>query len=156
MQQQDDPYFKLRPRGATPPDECCSCDEVVGVYLAHTLTVNPVHCLSCRGEVAPERIAFDVATAESIASWNGMFGSVYSLWRDSGEYEHWAEGELIRRDSPVNKSGMVARESLSRFIPTKYLWFWNESRPASCPNCGSGFRSTEGAHLVCSSCEVCV
>lgn len=154
MQQESESYSKLRPRGATPPEDCCSCRELRAVYLAHVLTDNPVQCLVCRGEVAPERIGFDGETAELIASWNTVFGSVYALWLDSEEYESWAEAELLRKDSPINLRGLAARKKLSEWIPTKYLWFWNESRPMECPVCSSKLESVGGERVLCPSCEI--
>lgn len=120
------------------------------------LTENPIHCSSCRGEVAPERIGFDLATAELIARWNAVFGAVYELWLDSGPYELWAESELLRPDSHVNESGLEARAQLSKYIPSRYLWFWQGKRPVQCPACGSSLREAEGAHFVCSACAVYV
>lgn len=154
MQQNDDPYWKLRPRGPTSPDDCCSCNEVRAVYLAHVLSDNPIQCASCRKEVAPERTKCDAETAEVVANWNTIFGSVYALWLDSGEYENWAEAELKSARSIVNTRGMNARRQLSRFVPTQYLWFWAEVRPTHCPVCTSEFRSTEGERVVCHLCEV--
>jgi hypothetical protein len=154
MQQKSDPFSKLRPRPATPAEDCCSCTELRSVYLAYVLTENPIQCLSCRGEVAPERIGFDSETAELIVSWNTIYGSIYALWLDSGEYESWAETELLRKDSPINVRGLTARRKLSQYIPTKYLWFWNGSRPVQCPVCSSQLSSVDGERVACSSCEV--
>ena len=64
----------------TPADECCSCSQLTAVYLAHKLSDNPIYCITCRGEVAPERIAFDDATTESLARWHEVYRAIYSLW----------------------------------------------------------------------------
>jgi predicted nucleic acid-binding Zn ribbon protein len=152
----NDPYFKLKPRGPTPADECCRCTQLSTVYLAHVLSENPIHCGECRGEVAPEKFGFDDRTTESIADWNTTFGAVYSLWLNSGAYEAWAESELRSRDSAINRDGLAVREALSRYVPTSYLWFWNGSRPISCPSCGSEDLSEQGQLLVCPQCSVSV
>jgi hypothetical protein len=78
------------------------------------------------------------------------------LWLDSGKYETWAESELLRADSHVNESGLQARKELSKCIPCRYLWFWQQKRPAQCPVCGLNFRETEGKYLVCTACAVYV
>jgi len=154
MQQKSDPYLKLKPRGTTPPEDRCTCSELHAVYLAHVLTDNPIQCLSCRGEVPPERIGFDSEVTELIANWNTVYGSVYALWLDSGEYESWAETELLGKDSPINVRGMTARKKLSEYVPTKYLWFWSESKPVQCPICSSTLQIVDGDRVGCNSCEV--
>jgi len=156
MQQKSDPYSMLRPYGSTPIEECCSCEQLHEVYLAHKLGENPVHCLRCRGEVAPERVGLDVDTAEMIARWNSLYGAVYALWLNSGEYESWAENELLQKSSFANRQGLLVRKKLAELIPTKYLWFWMEDRPTSCPACGEPFANMQSVPFVCSSCEVCV
>jgi hypothetical protein len=152
----NDPYFKLRPRGPTPAEECCRCTQISAVYLAHVLSENPIHCATCRGEVAPEEIGFDEGTTESIARWNTIFGAIYSLWLDSGTYEAWAESELRNRDSMINRDGMLVREALARYVPTSYLWFWNGSRPTSCPSCSSSDLLDQGQLHLCQQCWVSV
>ena len=149
-----DPYVRFRPHGPLPAAGRCCCPRVTTAYLAHVLSENPIHCSLCRGEVAPERIGFDAATAELIARWNTVFGAVYELWLDSGPYELWAESELLRPDSPVNESGLEACTQLSNYVPARYLWFWQGKRPVRCPVCGSSLRETEGTHFVCTACAV--
>jgi hypothetical protein len=153
-----DLYFKFKPLGPTPAEECCSCSEISGVYLAHKLSDNPIYCMTCRGEVAPERIGFDDPTAQSIARWHDVYRSIYRLWLDSGSYEAWAEAELLGKDSRVNRMGMLARVALAVYLPTTYLWFWQDERPTSCPMCGSSEQSSEqsrrGSMLFCEKCSI--
>jgi hypothetical protein len=156
LMRQSDPYARLRLQASTPADEHCCCPRLTTAYLAHALTENPIHCSGCRRAIAPERIGFDGPTAELIARWNTVYGAVYELWLDSGKYEVWAESELLRPDSHINKTGLHARERLSRYIPCRYLWFWQEIRPVQCPACGSSVGETEGTHLVCLACAVYV
>jgi hypothetical protein len=151
-----DPYFKLKPRDPTPVAECCCCSQLIAVYLAHKLSDNPIYCATCRGEVAPERIGFDDTTTESIAGWNRVYGAVYTLWLDSGGYEAWAQAELQSKESEINRAGLQAREALARYIPTSYLWFWNEARPPACPLCESSHLMSRGQLLVCENCSVSI
>ena len=150
----DDPYFKLKPNAPTPADECCSCAQPAAAYLAHKLSDNPIYCMTCGGEVAPERIGFDDDTTELLARWNDEYGSVYRLWLDSGAYESWAQSELLDKDSEINLLGMQARERLAQYLPTNYLWFWQEDRPGSCPVCGSSRLAERGETRICDSCHV--
>jgi hypothetical protein len=149
-----DPYVRLRLPGSVSPNACCFCTRLTSAYLAATLTANPIHCSFCRGEIAPERIGFDSHTAELLARWNSVYSAVYELWLDAGPYEMWAESELLRADSHVNESGLQAREQLSRYIPCRYLWFWQEKRPVLCPVCASSLQEGEGVHLFCTACGV--
>jgi hypothetical protein len=151
-----DPYFRLRLHGSTPAVARCCCHSLTTAYLAHVLTENPIHCSFCRGAVAPERIGFDAPTAELIARWNAVYGAVYELWLDCGKYEVWAESELLRADSHLNESGLQVRELLSKHLPCRYLWFWQEKRPVQCPVCELTLREIEGTHLVCTACAVYV
>jgi hypothetical protein len=151
-----DPYIRFGQQAVTSPTHRCCCRSLTTTYLAHVFTENPIHCSSCRGAVSPERIGFDAATADSIARWNTVYGALYELWLDCGKYEMWAESELLRPDSHVNASGLRAREQLSRYIPCRYLWFWQERSPAHCPVCGSSLGETEGSHRVCTPCGIYV
>jgi hypothetical protein len=49
---------------------------------------------------------------------------------------------------------LEARKKLSEYVPTKYLWFWTETRPTQCPLCSSSLESTDGEHVVCHPCEI--
>ena len=156
LMRHSDPYVRFRPPAAAADNERCRCRQLTTAYLAHVLTENPIHCSSCRGAVAPERIGFDAVTAELVARWNTIYGAIYELWLDSGKYELWAESELRLPHSHVNQSGLHARERLSPYIPCRYLWFWQGARPAQCPVCGLHLREIEGKHLVCTDCAVYV
>ena len=87
-----DPYWKLRQTRITENDndEVCQCATLRYVMLRDSLTENPLKCVDCNGEVAPERIGFDERLAEDIAQWRSVFQSLYLLWIDSNEYERWA------------------------------------------------------------------
>jgi hypothetical protein len=92
----NDPYFKLRPQPSTTEDQLCDCKIIKEVYLAHKLGNNPVHCLQCNGEVLPEKLGFGKEIAETVASWNFVYGALYQLWLDSGEYEVRSRDRLPR------------------------------------------------------------
>jgi hypothetical protein len=82
-----DPFWKLRPVPPTPPEDLCSCTGLGAVVVQPHLTANPIVCLTCRGEVLPERIGIDGALAEKIAAWQSFHDAFYTLWLDSGEFE---------------------------------------------------------------------
>jgi hypothetical protein len=121
-----DPYFKLRPSIPTPDEELCKCEEVSELYLACKLGTNPVYCLRCNGEVLPDKLAFEEPLAEEIASWNSVYGSLYQLWLDSGEYEEWGRDRLLDPKGEVNARGMEIVKELSTRVRTYYFWFDGE------------------------------
>jgi len=149
-------YQRLMPPKPTPPDEYCNCAEVSDVYLAFDLTENPLHCGVCRGTVSPERIDLPLRLVDAIADWTITFGSLYRLWLQSGAYEDWAYEQLGDAGSPVNREGLDVALALSANRPCAYLWFWNERRPDSCPNCGSALTSLPNGFNCCTSCSVYV
>jgi len=90
MSNEADPFWKLRPPPPTPPEELCSCARTSSVVLQSRLGSNPLACLRCNGEVAPERVGFTAALAEELAFWRDFHDAFYTLWLDSGEFEDWA------------------------------------------------------------------
>lgn len=136
-----DPYWKLRPLGPTPDEEICHCSSIGSIMLRDSLSPNPLYCVHCNGEVAPERIGFSETIAEQIAFWRGLFRSLYVLWLDSGEYEQWALQQLTNPRGTVNVRGMECAASLNQFTRTYYWWFVDNSaagfvEPTDCFVCG--------------------
>lgn len=140
-QWQQDAYWKLRPQPATPADDLCQCLQLTEIMLRHDCGNNPLHCLECNGEVAPERVGFDEQFADDINSWRSVFSALYALWLDSGEYEHQAKAWLLAPQGQVNLRGHELAMRLSRYVKTYYWWFRDladDERPATaCPLCES-------------------
>jgi hypothetical protein len=152
----NDPYYKLRPEHPTPDDELCTCEKISEIYIAHKLGSNPIHCLNCNGEILPEKLSYSNHVAEEIASWNSVYGSLYRLWLDSGEYEKWAYERLLAPGGQVNKSGLELAKQLSSIVKTYYLWFHDneEPTPQICPVCGCKLMEKEGCRY--SRCDNCL
>lgn len=149
---------KLFPPRPTPADESCSCTGSLPTKLMSTLGYNPVHCMKCNLEVPPERMKFDEPTIESIAHWNSLYRSVYTLWLDSQDYEAWAQSQLAEIGSRINTLGRDIAKAISKEATCFYWAFWDESlskdAPNSCPICRrkwerSPYRANE---LVCLGC----
>jgi hypothetical protein len=138
----NDPYWKLRPSPSTPKDEICRCDPCGQLMLRDSLGHNPLYCVACNGEVAPERIRFGDRLAEDIACWRSVHRSLYLLWLDSSEYEIWAAGKLRDPNGSVNLNGRNIVQRLNEFIPSYYWWF-NDTGvddyvpPEHCPVCAA-------------------
>ncbi|MGD9366841.1 MAG: DUF2310 family Zn-ribbon-containing protein [Desulfobacteraceae bacterium] len=154
-----DPYQKLIPEMPTPDDEVCHCEELKDIYLAHKLGSNPVHCLRCNGEIPPEKLALSGTLADSIASWNSVYGSLYALWLDSGEYENWARDRLLDVKGQVNIDGLDLVKQLDRVAISYYLWFYenDDDVPNACPLCGIALEKSYGIDfLKCRSCKIII
>jgi predicted nucleic acid-binding Zn ribbon protein len=108
--------------------------------LRDSLGDNPLNCVECNGEVAPERIGFDAQLAEDIASWRSVHRSLFCLWLDSGEYENWAAERLADPQGQVNVRGREVVERLNSIIRAYYWWFRDTDASdgqisAQCPIC---------------------
>jgi hypothetical protein len=153
----NDPYYKLRPEHPTPDDELCTCEKISDIYIAHKLGSNPIHCLNCDGEILPDKLAYDSHVAEEIASWNSVYGSLYRLWLDSGEYEQWARERLLDPGGQVTAQGLALAKRLGGIAKTYYYWFHDRDDILQqiCPMCGKELtEKVKSRYLVCNSCLI--
>jgi len=155
-----DRYFKLHPPPETPADEKCVCEPGKPIKLMPALGFNPLHCIDCNLEVAPESFALSDSLIEHIASWRSVHEAVNCLWLDSREYETWAAEQLADINSPINRRGMALRKELDAVRRCYYWYFQDESvdsfKPVSrCPSCQEPLSVyDEGIfqQLVCEGC----
>ncbi len=132
----------LRPAPPTPPEELCSCPTGTPIKLMGLsgLTSNPLHCLRCNREVAPERLHLSSKEVEALAHWNGMDGAIGWLELDSGPYADWARSQLLDPKSPVNIRGLELVKELNERHRC-YFWFFqpeadDDFEPrTTCPVC---------------------
>ena len=135
-----DPYFKLRPPPPTPEDDICKCESVKPIKLMQALGYNPIHCIDCNLEVAPESLGLSQSLVEDIAAWSRLYDAIDMLWLASGAYEGWAKEQLSDIKSPVNQQGLALRGRLESIRPC-YYWFFQDRDPETfeprslCPNC---------------------
>ena len=160
------PYSRLLPQPATEADEICQCENGPPVLLQPHLTRNPLSCGRCNLEVPPERLGFDAALADALASWRNFHDSFFYLWLDSGEFEDWAAAQLREPSSVVNVRGLDLARRLSIGHPVYLWWFQDEGAPGwmpatRCPRCSSaldvrfsGERPQGGELRVCDSCLI--
>jgi len=166
MQTQNDPYWKLRPPPPTPVEELCACAPVTPLVLQPHLTSNPLSCARCNLEVPPERIGFDEALADALASWRDFHDCFFFLWLDSGAFEEWALTHLRDPFSVVNTRGLELAASVSKYRRC-YLWWFQEEgnddgvQPTRCPRCAGalvvifrGERPQSGSLLICEKCSI--
>jgi len=131
-----DAYSKLRPITEI---ERCECGSVTGLYLVYLLSRNPICCSACRKEVDPERLGLSSREVDAIASCFGVYGALYELWLDSGDYEQYAKRCLIDPAGQVNRRGMEIAQEMTKRLPTYYWWFYDtdDGVPDRCPSCGA-------------------
>ena len=158
----NDPYFKLRPPLETPQDEICSCTEVKPIKLMVALGYNPIYCIDCNLEVAPESLGINEQLVELLARWRSLHDSIDRLWLDSGEYEGWAKEQLEDIHSPVNQRGLALRADIETVRRCYYWYFQDQSvdgyEPISrCPHCHQPMRLYSGGifkQLICEDCSI--
>jgi hypothetical protein len=137
-----DIYAMLRPPAATLSSELCSCPLGTPVKLmsAGGIGFNPLHCLNCNLEVAPERLGLSAQLAWDVANWLLTYGAIDALELQAGEYQHWARGVLLDPASPANSEGFAVTRRLNELVRC-YFWFWqaegdDDWEPRStCPIC---------------------
>lgn len=164
-----DPYFKLRPFGPPPPNEVCRCRDRPPVLLCQRLGMpNPLVCGRCNGEVPPGRIGFGKAPSlvEAVADWAGFHRAFETLWLDSGEFETWAERQLLDPKSPVNVRGLDVVRRLSKYRTCYLDWHSDPGAegyrpPTVCPRCRRRLRRKfvrrrpqRGSLEVCDACHI--
>jgi predicted nucleic acid-binding Zn ribbon protein len=86
-----------------------------------------VHCTRCNLEIRPDELGFTTKLVDEVASWRGVWGSIYDLWLDSGEYESWATKELSDLNSPANQRGRAVVKRLAQLNPCYFQVFENET-----------------------------
>ena len=165
-----DPLARLHPPAGTPADEICACVDRPPLKLMQALGWNPIHCMRCNLEVAPETLSLSPALVDSIAAWRGVYDALDRLWLDSGTYERWAAGQLGDLQSDVNRRGLALRTELDR-LRRCYYWVFtstddthvhlgespSERLDANCPLCRqqlTPFPNTATSQAVCDNCSL--
>jgi hypothetical protein len=140
-----DPYFKLKPY---PRElvETCGCTDTPAMVLTAAFAAlggaNPLRCLRCNSEIAPESLALSAAHVDAIAHWNSVAGAIEWLELDSGAYEGWARAQLVDPKSTTNVEGLALARELNTLRPCYFSFFvaMNEDldylTPSRCPLCG--------------------
>jgi hypothetical protein len=158
----DDPYLKLQPPPATPPDELCRCPGYPAIKLMCALSYNPLHCLDCNLEIEPASLPLPVQLVEPIATWRSSYDAIYRLWLASGDYEDWAKAQLSDITSPINVEGLRLGVQIDS-VRQSYFWYFQDQSVDSfaptthCPNCGNSFSAYRRgifAQYICEQCGI--
>jgi len=148
-------FSRLKAASQTPADELCRCPGSPPIMLLSTAGMgsNPIHCLRCNNEVAPETLGLDQAAVDAAADWRWTYGSVDALELASGPYEAWAQAELSDPESAANRSAYATRAELERFRRC-YFRYWQRADDAdTCPICGDRLVAVSDAWPAKSVCE---
>ena len=109
---------------------------------------NPVYCLDCNGEVAPERLALSAELAEDLASWRSVHGAIEMLELHSGPYEAWSQEQLLDAASATNAEGLALARRVNE-LNRCYFWFFDAQSEdgwtprEACPVCGAALEPYE-------------
>lgn len=118
-------------------------------------TENPINCFTCRKEVDPARLGISGKMSDTIANVFSVYGALYKLWLDSGEYESYGKEKLLDKEGEVNIRGIKLAKELSEKWPTYYWWFCDtdDGEPSACPNCNEALN--ENVYFGTGVCERC-
>ena len=101
---------------------------------------NPIHCLECNREVPPERLLISEALVQDVAAWLRTYEAIDALELASGDYETWAQSQLLDPKSPPVVEGREMTRRLNAYRRC-YFWFFqpegdDDFTPrTTCPNC---------------------
>lgn len=124
------------------------------------LSSNPIHCIDCNREVAPELLSLNVELFEDIAWWRNIYGAIYDLWLYSDQYEAWAKQQLMDITSPVNTRGLEVQKALAS-VRQCYFWYFQDQSEevfellTHCPKCQRAFTKYNGGIFLQFLCEQC-
>jgi predicted nucleic acid-binding Zn ribbon protein len=120
---------------------------------------NPIACMVCNREVAPETVAFSPELAEQIADWHADYSALDHLWlRGPREMRAWARLHLANIQSSVNQRGLELRQRLEHYRPCYYWVFgWREglAELRHCPVCHQRLLAYDGYRIEWWVCETC-
>jgi hypothetical protein len=146
-------YAKLK--APKPTEQVCKCTNKPPVKLVMEPGFNPLRCVTCGLEVTPEALKLSVEQAEALATWNGCAVGIYNLWLAAGEYQTWAERQMLELGSPVNVDGRKLAEDLKP-VRRAYYWVFTGDEPlAQCPRCGGETTQAAGASAPQAFCNDC-
>jgi len=148
-------YAKLKAPTPTPATELCACTKKPPIKLIVGPGFNPIRCVTCDREVAPESLKLTPEQAEAVALWNGSAEGIYRLWLAAGEYQNWAERQLVELGSPINVEGRSLADDLNPVRRCYYSVLTGDEPLAQCPRCGGDVAAVDGASTPQATCNDC-
>lgn len=156
----DDPYRQLRPPLPTAFRELCDCRHSPPIKLMPHGSYNPIACMICNKEVAPETIGFPGGLADALAIWHTNYAALEQLWlRGPDKYRRWAGAQLADIDSAVNYDGRALCRRLEYYRRCYYWIFALENNALvelrQCPVCAGALTPFDGYQIDWWVCEMC-
>lgn len=156
----DDPYWRLRPPSPTAFRELCDCRGAPPIKLMPHGSYNPIACMVCNHEVAPETIGFPGDLANAVATWHANYSALDHLWlRGPDKYRRWAGAQLADIESAVNYDGRALCRRLEHYRRCYYWVFGLQNNVLvevlQCPVCAAALTPFDGYHMDWWVCEPC-
>ena len=159
----EDRYASLKPPSPTLADEICACEESTPIVIKSSLTYNPIACVDCNGEIAPDRLEMSPELIQAIVSWRYLHDALYALWLDSREFEQWAADQLLNPNGPATTRGL----QLCGQMPSArrcYFWFFQDTNApdytprTTCPVCSGTLedRKVIKHRRLCNHCGILI
>lgn len=140
---EDDPYRRLRPPDGGSYRDLCACAGSPPIMLmCMPGSYNPLRCLHCNSEVAPETIGFPAPLAAEIAEWREYYDALDVLRRrGSPGHQNWAFQRLKGAGGRLHRLGLAVRARLENYRPT-YYWIFAHTGSSlfpvtRCPSCSN-------------------
>ena len=158
---EDDPYRRLRPPEGGSYRDLCACPGTPPIMLMYTPhSFNPLHCLHCNSEVAPETVGFPAALASEIADWREFYEALDVIWRrGSTGQKTWALQRLKGGSGRLHRLGRAVCARLAIYRPTYYWIFGHtgfELQPVTrCPGCSDPLQFYFEGEVGWWRCDVC-
>ncbi len=126
------------------------------------LSYNPLHCIDCNLEIAPQSLALTQYLVDAVAYWQHLYDAIDRLWLDSAEYEAWAKLQLSDILSPINQRGLSVCRELDPVRRCYYWYFQDQSaegfKPLThCPSCHQRFMAYSDRifpQFICERCSI--
>jgi hypothetical protein len=141
-------------------EKTCHCHSDEPVILQGSLPESPLNCMQCKNPVSLEGTNVSGELAEAINKWGRIHSSLFTLWRDSGEYREWAKQILLDEIGSINLKGLKLAQQYNVIRKTYYWLFQDISdkdyvQPQRCPFCGASMEPIlKNDFKVCHDCRV--
>ena len=142
------------------PEKSCHCSNDVPVILQGSLPESPLNCMQCKTPVSLEDVSVSDELADAINKWGQLYSSLFTLWRDSGEYQEWAKQKLLDEAGSINLEGLKLAQQYN-VMRKAYYWMFRDNsdkdyvQPQHCPFCGASMVPIlENDFKVCHDCRV--
>ncbi len=76
--------------------------------------------MQCKNPVSLEDANVSNELADAINKWRQLYSSLFTLWRDSVEYQEWAKQQLLDEIGSINLEGLKLAQQYNVMTITSY------------------------------------